>query len=230
VYLLLPFGVGLLSTLFAALVALALLVWLVRWLVWRPLRGGAIGRWRLATVLTLAAATLTLDVLRTHYVIPFFPTDQDNCSFGSIWRESYQAIAKGMEGRLDPNWVKIVAQHQNRAEALESQLAAELPTSSSQEELIAHIHALARSIDAEYSLAFGSDSVTYQYKFDLNDTWNARRSLFRWVVFHFIVAKTESGEEASLVRVYVHLPIFKGLGAVTFPPEGRSCPPLPSDV
>lgn len=37
-YLLLPFGVGVLSSLAAAAVALALLAQLMRWLVWRPLR------------------------------------------------------------------------------------------------------------------------------------------------------------------------------------------------
>lgn len=230
VYLLLPFGVGLLSSLAAALVAVGLLAWLMRWLVWRPLRGQAASRWGFAAVLALAVGTLTFNAGWTHYLIPFLPRNQDDCSFGSISREAYQAIAREMEGQLAPNWARIVAQHENRAEALESQLVAELPTSASQEELIAQIHALARSIGAEYSLVFGSDNLTYQYKVDLNDVWSVRRFLFRWVVLQFTVAKTESDQKASLVSVYVHLPVFKGVRAATFPPEGRSCPPFPSDV
>ena len=72
VYLLLPFGVGRPNALLAALVALGLFAWLVRALVWRPLRrGGPFDRWRLAAVLTLAAATLALDAGWTHYLAPF---------------------------------------------------------------------------------------------------------------------------------------------------------------
>jgi hypothetical protein len=230
VYLLLPFGVGLLSTLLAALVAIALLVWLVRRLVWRPLRRGPIGRWRLAAVLPLAAATVTLDVLRTHYIIPLRRADQDDCSFGSISAEQYRAMAQALNRKLDPNWARILDENYARAETLEAELAAQLPRRADQGALIGRIHALARSIGADYSHVFGSNKLYYQYKLDLNRTWNARRALLRWVVLDFVASRPVNGEQVFFLGVHVRLPTFKGSEASDAPPRSRSCPPVPSDV
>src|SRR5690606_27235695 len=81
VCLLLPFGVGWLSSLAAALVALVLLASLVRSLVRRLLRGGPIGRWPLAIVMALAVAALTLDAGWSTTSSPSPRPNQDDCHF-----------------------------------------------------------------------------------------------------------------------------------------------------
>jgi hypothetical protein len=149
VYLLLPFGVGLVSTLFAALVAFALLVWLVRSLVWRPLRHQAVSRWGFAAVLALTVGTLTFDAGWTHYLVPFPPTDQDDCSFGSIGPQEFLALKQEMVAKYDPDWTTLY-RDPGAKDKFGQQIMAMLPKEASEPEMIAHIHAFARSLGAEF--------------------------------------------------------------------------------
>jgi hypothetical protein len=229
VYLLLPFGVGLLSTLFAALVALALLVWLVRWLVWRPLRGGRVGRWQLATVLALAVATLTLDAAWTHYLVPLPPTDQDDCRFGSIGPEEFRALKRQMVAKFNADW-EAASQSAEGEDEFGRTMADAVPKEASPEQLMAHIHALARSLGAELDSGSGGyqeDShYWYYYQFDLNRTAVLRRILFRWARITFHLHEFAPGSNKLRLEAAVLLmPSLKG--PEQRPASSRSCPPGP---
>ncbi|MGH6944828.1 MAG: hypothetical protein ACREH6_11485, partial [Geminicoccaceae bacterium] len=160
VYLLLPFeylALGLFelsplmiigSALLAGITALGLLVWLVRLLLRSAWRGEAIGGWRFGIVIALAVATLTFDAGWTHFLVPFPPVDQDDCSFGPISRQEFRNIALEMEQKSDPDWLAILAERGAKGK-FEDQLVRLLPDIASEAEMIARIHAIARAIGAE---------------------------------------------------------------------------------
>jgi hypothetical protein len=150
VYLLLPFGVGLLSSSFAALVAVLLLTSLIRRLIVGPLKGEPIGRWRSILVSAFALATLALDAGWTHYLVPFPPTNQDDCTFGPIGPEEYRALVREMSARFDPNGMALYGDP-DAEEKLERQMTALLPKEATEADMVAHIHALARSLGAEHT-------------------------------------------------------------------------------
>jgi hypothetical protein len=229
VYLLLPFGVGLLSALFAALVAFGTFAWLVRSLVWRPLRrGGPLGRRRLAVVLTLAAATLALDAGWAHYLVPLPPTDQDDCTFGPIGPREFRALEREMSAKFNPDWAAAIRGGQNSAAEFQNQLQSILPKVADEAAMIAHIHALARSIGAELNSGgkYANDGVFYYYRLDLNRLL-VRRVVFRWAWLTFWIKQTpENHGMVSLEAVWFVLPGIKG--PVQTPPRERSCPHLPT--
>ena len=147
-YLLLPFGVGALASLFAALVAVLLLIWLIRRLIVGPLKSEPIGRWRFTLVSALAVAALTLDAGWTHYLVPLPPTDQDDCRFGSIGPEEFRALKREMGAKFDPDW-EAASQSADAEDEFGRRMADAVPKQAGPEQLMAHIHALARSIGAE---------------------------------------------------------------------------------
>lgn len=233
VYLLLPFGVGLLSTLAAALVALGLLAWLMRSLVWRPVRSGRVGRYHLATVIALAVATLTLDAGWTHYLVPFPPTDQDDCTFGPIGPEEFQTLKREMAAEFEPDWLALY-RDSDAEEKLERQMMALLPEEATEADMAARIHALARSLGAEYT--GGGDyhrtpyyddfkfAAGYAYRLDLNWVFGFRRVLFRWARLWFQVAKSDLSDGRTNLRlVAVVMPSIKQNSPL--PPDAElSCP------
>jgi hypothetical protein len=207
VYLLLPFGVGVFSGVVAGLVALWLFAWLVRSLVWRPRRIGAVGQRRLAMALTLAAATLAFDAGWTEYLVSFPPTNQDDCRFGPIGPEEFRALKREMATKLEPDWLAFYSDTVQADEKLERQMAALLPQEATEPEMIAHIHALARSFGAQYTggghyyrgpsdndLRF---STAYSYRFDLNRIFGVRGVFFRWARVLFRVDKSELDSERT---------------------------------
>ena len=227
VYLLLPFGVGLLSSLAAALVALGLLAWLMRSLVWRPVRGGRVGRWHLATVLALAVATLTLDAGWTHYLVPLPRTDQDDCRFGSVGPEEFRALKREMAAKFDPDW-EAASQSADAEDEFGRMMADAVPKVASPEQLIAHIYALARSLGAELDGGGyeGEGHAWYFYHLDLNKTAILRRLLFRYakITFHIIDFEPDSGK-LTLEGAYLLMPSLKG--PEQRPAKSRSCPLVP---
>jgi hypothetical protein len=236
VYLLLPFGIGLLSTLFASLVALGVFLWLVHRLVWRPLRHQTVGRWGFAAVLALAIATVTLDGGWTHYLIPFPPTDQDNCTFGPIGADEFQALERETAAKFDPDWVALY-RDPDAKEKLERQMTAVLPKEATEAEMVAHIHALARSIGAEFSHggdyrppnpAYENPTVAYNYRFDLNNTSTLRTVLFRWARILFVMAKPQPDSgSVRLDHVAIVMPSIEQSSPL--PPDRALCPQLPQE-
>jgi hypothetical protein len=233
VYLLLPFGVGLLSSSFAALVAVVLLISLIRRLIVGPLKGEPVGRWRFILVSAVAVATLTLDAGWTHYRIPFPPTDQDECTFGPIGPDEFRALRSKMAEKLDPDWLAI-ARVPGAEEEFEQHMAALLPKEASNEEMVAHMHAMARALGAQFDSGgvfeqARSDrddlSAWYFYKFDINTTMAMRAVVFRWGRVAFRIVKRQTGgETVELGNSYVLIPGLKD--ADQYPPRDRSCPSL----
>jgi hypothetical protein len=227
VYLLLPFGVGLLASSFAALVAVLLLISLIRRLIVGPLKGEPIGRWRSILVSAVALATLTLDAGWTHYLVPFPPTDQDDCTFGPIGPGEFRALKREMAAKFNPDW-GAVARVRGAADEFGRKMADVLPKEANPEQLMAHIHALARSLGAELDGGGyeGAGHAWYFYYIDLNKTAAVRRFLFRWakLTFHMTESEPKSGR-SRLKGAHLLMPDLKG--PEQHPPRSRSCPPMP---
>lgn len=237
VYLLLPFeylALGLFeisppviigSALLAALVAFALLVWLGVRLLRPAWRGEAISGRRFGIVVALTAATLVLDAGWTHYLVPFPPTDQDDCSFDAIGPEEFGALKREMAAKLDLDWASLL--QDRNAEEVPTQIKSALPEVAAEAVMLAHIHALARAIGAEFDGGgtYRKEVASYGYRFDANKLLIVRSALFRWGVLNFSVKQlgAENGE-ISLERVSVLLPGLKGPDQ--YPPRSRSCPRL----
>jgi hypothetical protein len=236
VYLILPFGVGLLSSWFAALVAVLVFARLAHLWLSRPLEGNPVGRRFFATVLGLALATFTLDAGWTHYLVPFLPTDQDACTFGSIGPEEDRALRNEMAEKLNPDWTAI-ALMDGAEEEFEERMAALVSEGTSNEEIIARLHAIARTLGAQFDgggvlRRSPSDreyemGAWYVYKFDVNRTMALRSVLFRWGSVGFLIVRPRSDStEVRPELAYVLLPNFKT--SHQHPPRKRSCPPLPA--
>jgi hypothetical protein len=179
---------------------------------------------------TLFGASLTLSLLAKECgdaqngVLP--PTEQDACNFGSVSSEEFQALVREMDVRLDPDWGSGLG---GRYEPLERELRAVLPEGTRTKEMIAQVHALARSIGAEFDSGGylrRNYRATYSYRVDLSRVLGIQRHILKWAHVTFVVVKPREDEDiVRLERVLVLLPSIEGVDQA--PPRARSCPPLP---
>jgi hypothetical protein len=176
-------------------------------------------------------AALTLSLLAhecglTTASDPLPATDQDNCSFGSIDVAEYRALRREMDAALDPDWDPGYG---GRYEALEREFTAHLPELASEDEMLAHIHALARSVGAEFDsggFLWRNHRATYRYRVDLSRALNVIRPIRRWAEVRFFVVRPDVDVQiVRLEKVLVFLPNIEGI--TQRPPRSRSCPPLP---
>jgi hypothetical protein len=181
---------------------------------------------------TVFGASLTLSLLAKECgdtqqgPSPLAPTDQDACNFGSVNIEEFQALVREMDTRFDPDWGSGIG---GRYEPLERELRALPPEAAQEEEMIAQIHALSRSIGAEFDSGgylWRNYRATYYYRVDLGRVLGIQRHILRWAHVNFIIVKPNENEDiVRLERVLVFLPNIEGVKQA--PPRSRSCPPLP---
>jgi hypothetical protein len=165
--------------------------------------------------------------------------NQDACRIGAVSAEEYRTIAVEVAAMPPVDWdraLRTERQGDGVAAALHERLEQVLSARTSMDEQVAAMHALMRSIGAEFGWADrGSrDGVTvvfYKYRLDVNQI-GLRRLLSRWAQIILVVEVPPSPGRAVFTRVVALMPeIFEpGRPGWKKPPQDRPCPPLPLGV
>ncbi|MEM7026423.1 MAG: hypothetical protein AAF637_28175, partial [Pseudomonadota bacterium] len=159
---------------------------------------------------------------RAHHVVPFLPTEQDECTFGDIGLVEYRAIRQDMAARFDPAKLTPPAL---TGEERKAYLRSLLPTTTDNATMLANVHALARAMGAQLdAVSHQSGHTRYGYRLDVNELPHWRSALFNWAVIDFVIADGRGEGLVSVDDVWVLLPTFNGPFQAT--PRERSCPLL----
>ena len=178
--------------------------------------------------------------------------DQDACRIGAVSPEDYQAIAAGVASMPAVDWQQV---HDDRlgvnedlekvvAAALRDRIQAAVASRESSDQKIAEMHAVMRSIGAEFAwvdLIYTYvhpdyrrvPAAVYHYRIDVNRL-GVLRPLFRWGRIDIVFTTDKSWQTIGDLRhVAFHIavpfsPSISGLKKDL--PQTRACPPVPEEA
>jgi hypothetical protein len=162
--------------------------------------------------------------------------EQDACRIGAVSLEDYQIIAAEVAAMPPIDWEKALEadrQADGVAAAIRERLEQVLADRTSTDERVAAMHAVMRSIGAEFGRASrGSTGVIYRYRLDVNRI-GLTRLLSRWAeIVIMMEIQPDPDSIAELTRVVVLMPEMLDPGRPGWkkPSQERPCPALPLDV
>jgi hypothetical protein len=161
---------------------------------------------------------------------------QDACRIGAVGPEEYGTISAEVAAMPAIDWDAALAAERYQSDALAATLRERLGTvfrsRVSTDQQIAAMHAVMRSIGAEFTSAWrGSESVIYYYRLDVNRI-GTLRLLSRWATVAVLFGPPAPGGIRPVMHLSAMMPemLDPGRPGYVKVPQERPCPPTPLDA